>query len=144
MRAGLIGGGDARWEIDAVPDLPPTVAIEQPTSNLFVTPRAVVPLRITASDDLALRLGRAGIHAAPTGRSNRPPNCRTRSTRGQADRRAGASAGLSDDAKPPQPVTILLSLGPGRAAIAARQPGRLLRRGRPTTTARPPRASRGG
>ena len=54
-RDGLSGGSDDRWEIHAVPDAPPTVSIEQPTANLFVTPRAVVPLRVVAKDDLAVR-----------------------------------------------------------------------------------------
>ena len=54
-REGLQGGSDDRWEIRAVPDGPPTVVVEQPTANLFVTPQAVVPLRVSAKDDLALR-----------------------------------------------------------------------------------------
>ena len=53
-RDGLSGGADSRWDIRAVPDLPPSVRIEQPTSNLFVTPRAVVPLRAVVKDDLAI------------------------------------------------------------------------------------------
>ncbi len=51
---GLSGGGDPRWEIRAVPDTPPTVTIEEPLANLFVTPQAVVPLRVAAKDDLAV------------------------------------------------------------------------------------------
>ena len=54
-REGLHGGGDDRWEILAVPDAPPTVHIEKPNANLFVTPQAVVPIRVSAKDDLALR-----------------------------------------------------------------------------------------
>lgn len=54
-RDGLVGGDDDRWEVHAVRDASPTVSIEQPTANLFVTPSAVVPLRIVASDDIALR-----------------------------------------------------------------------------------------
>ncbi len=54
-REGLHGGADDRWEIPAIPDAPPTVRIEQPTANLFVTPRAVVPIRVAAKDDLAIR-----------------------------------------------------------------------------------------
>jgi uncharacterized small protein (DUF1192 family) len=54
-REGLSGGSDDRWEIRAAHDTPPTVSIEQPTANLFVTPRAVVPLRVAAKDDLAVR-----------------------------------------------------------------------------------------
>jgi len=51
---GLCGVGD-RWGIDAVPDSPPTVAIVQPASNGVATSQAVVPLRVSAKDDLALR-----------------------------------------------------------------------------------------
>jgi hypothetical protein len=54
-REGLASDTDSRWEIHALSDPPPGVVIEQPTSNLFVTPQAVVPLQITAKDDLALR-----------------------------------------------------------------------------------------
>jgi hypothetical protein len=54
-RDGLHGGGDDRWEIRAIPDAPPSVRIERPSANLFVTARAVVPLRVSAQDDLAIR-----------------------------------------------------------------------------------------
>jgi len=53
-REGLGGGSDDRWEIRVIPDTPPTVIIEQPTANLFVTPRAVVPIRVAAKDNLAV------------------------------------------------------------------------------------------
>ncbi|MCR4412845.1 MAG: hypothetical protein NUV77_10530 [Thermoguttaceae bacterium] len=52
-RDGLTGAS-ARWEIRAIPDEPPNVAIEQPAGVTFVTPRATVPLRVTAKDDLAV------------------------------------------------------------------------------------------
>jgi hypothetical protein len=52
---GLVGGNDNRWEIRAVPDLPPTVLIEKPSGTLLVTANARVPLRVSAKDDLALR-----------------------------------------------------------------------------------------
>ncbi|MGD0898099.1 MAG: hypothetical protein ABR915_09715 [Thermoguttaceae bacterium] len=52
---GLTAGSDARSEIVAIPDQPPTVTIERPASDLFVTPQAVVPLHATARDDLVLR-----------------------------------------------------------------------------------------
>jgi len=51
---GVSGGADDRWEIRAVPDQPPTVSIEQPGANVFVTRDAVVPLRINVKDDLAV------------------------------------------------------------------------------------------
>ena len=53
-REGLTGGENDRWEIVALADLPPSVTIEQPAANLYVTPRAVVPLHVTAKDDLAV------------------------------------------------------------------------------------------
>lgn len=64
---GLTGGSDTRWEVRAVPDAPPTVTIERPTANVFVTPQAEVPLRVAAKDDLA-------IHAVELrfSRSDRP------------------------------------------------------------------------
>jgi hypothetical protein len=46
--------GEVGWEIRAVPDQPPAVSIEQPSDTLFATPRAVVPLRVVAKDDLAV------------------------------------------------------------------------------------------
>jgi hypothetical protein len=54
-REGLVGGDNDRWEIQAVADAPPSVTIEQPAANLYVTPQAVVPLRIMVKDDLAIR-----------------------------------------------------------------------------------------
>lgn len=53
-REKLTGGSDARWEIRVVPDNAPTVSIEQPTGTVFVTPDAMVPLRVMAKDDLAI------------------------------------------------------------------------------------------
>ena len=38
-----------------MPDVPPTVSIVQPAQHLFATPGAVVPLEITAHDDVGLR-----------------------------------------------------------------------------------------
>ena len=54
-REGLQGGQDDRWEIMALADSPPSVTIEQPPANMYVTPQADVPLRIAAKDDLAVR-----------------------------------------------------------------------------------------
>ncbi len=42
---GLEGGSESRWELQAVPQEPPGVVIERPAGTVFVTPRAVVPLR---------------------------------------------------------------------------------------------------
>jgi hypothetical protein len=54
-REGLSGGGEVPWEIRAVPDAPPSVTIDRPAGNLYVTPAAAVPLEISAKDDLAVR-----------------------------------------------------------------------------------------
>jgi hypothetical protein len=54
-REGLRGGAGDRWQMLAIPDAPPSVRIDKPTAGLFVTPNAVVPLRILAKDDFALR-----------------------------------------------------------------------------------------
>ncbi len=51
---GLIGGADDRWDIRAITDLAPTITIEQPAGNIFVTPQGEVPLRIGAKDDLGI------------------------------------------------------------------------------------------
>ena len=52
---GLVGGQDSLYEIRAVTDQPPSVNVEQPGANLFVTPSAIVPLKIVAKDDLAIK-----------------------------------------------------------------------------------------
>jgi len=52
---GLEGGRVMRWDVRAVPDAPPTVTIEEPAGNIFVTPQATLPLRIGVKDDLAVR-----------------------------------------------------------------------------------------
>ena len=54
-REGLSGGEDVRWEIHGIPDTPPTASIDEPSADLFVVARAVVPVRVTAEDNLAIR-----------------------------------------------------------------------------------------
>ncbi len=54
-RDGSIRQDSDRWEIRALRDSPPSVTIEQPADDTFVTPQATLPLRILAKDDLALR-----------------------------------------------------------------------------------------
>ena len=76
-REGLRGGSDDRWEIHAVPDAPPTVSIEQPTANLFVTPRAVVPIRVSAKDDLAIARHRVGVSPRRVGAGELARRCST-------------------------------------------------------------------
>lgn len=52
---GFQGGADRRCEIRALSDDKPSVNVEQPNNNLDVTAQAVVPLKIVAKDDLALK-----------------------------------------------------------------------------------------
>lgn len=52
---GLRGGEDRRWNLRAVPDTPPSVVLEQPAANTFVTADATVPLVGLVKDDLAIR-----------------------------------------------------------------------------------------
>ena len=50
----LIGGSDDRWDIQAIADEPPQIGLDRPIGTLFVTPSAVVPLKLTVRDDLAI------------------------------------------------------------------------------------------
>ena len=52
---GLTAGPEARWEVRAVEDAPPSVSIERPTSTAMVTSEAVLPIRVAVKDDLAIR-----------------------------------------------------------------------------------------
>ncbi len=51
---GLVGGADDRWEIRAVADQEPSITIEQPGTNVFVTPQGEVAVKIAVKDDLAI------------------------------------------------------------------------------------------
>ena len=51
---GLVGGKMDRWELRAIADQPPSVAIEQPAGNLYVTASAQLPLKVVIKDDLAI------------------------------------------------------------------------------------------
>lgn len=51
---GFASGDQVRYEIRAVEDFTPTVNMDRPAANGFVTPAAKVPVRLTAKDDLAL------------------------------------------------------------------------------------------
>ena len=73
-REGMSGGGDAPWEICAVPDSPPSVIIEQPAANIYVTPVAAVPLRVLAKDDLAVQRIVLKYHAASSASDGSAPN----------------------------------------------------------------------
>jgi hypothetical protein len=52
---GVVSGGDtrARWEV--VADQVPTVTVSAPTSDMYFTPDAIVPIRVNAADDLAIQ-----------------------------------------------------------------------------------------
>lgn len=52
---GIRGGLESRYEVRALRDAPPTIAIARPMANLFVTPTANVPLDLIVTDDLAIR-----------------------------------------------------------------------------------------
>ena len=53
-RDGFSGGEDVRYEIRVIEDVTPSVTLVEPDANAFVTPEAVVPLKILAKDDLAI------------------------------------------------------------------------------------------
>jgi hypothetical protein len=65
---GLIGGKDDRWDIRAIADQMPTVTVEQPAGNIFVTPQGEVPLLIAAKDDLAIH--EIALHYSRSDRSD--------------------------------------------------------------------------
>ena len=53
-REGFSSGEATRYEIRAIEDFTPTVTIDQPQTNAFITPAARVVVNVTAKDDLAL------------------------------------------------------------------------------------------
>lgn len=52
---GLMAGPETRYDMRALPDLAPSVTIDTPAASSFATPSALIPVRVTASDDLAIR-----------------------------------------------------------------------------------------
>ena len=52
---GVEGGGDETWRLPVLADAPPSVVVDQPAGDIFVTERAVVGFRVRAGDDMALR-----------------------------------------------------------------------------------------
>jgi hypothetical protein len=54
-REGFHGGQGVRYDLRAIEDRAPTIAIEQPAADTYVTADAVVPLRFLAKDDLAIQ-----------------------------------------------------------------------------------------
>ena len=65
---GLEGGADDRWDIRAIPDLAPSVMLEQPSANIFVTPQGEVPVKIAVKDDLAIL--KVGLHFSRSDRTD--------------------------------------------------------------------------
>ncbi len=54
-REGMVAGAGDRWDIQAIVDRAPSVSLEQPVGNLFVTPGASVPIAASVKEDLAIR-----------------------------------------------------------------------------------------
>jgi hypothetical protein len=67
-REDLIGGAETRWEIRAITDSPPSVSIEDPATNIFVTSDAALPVRILAKDNL--RIASVSMEFTRSDRSN--------------------------------------------------------------------------
>ena len=91
-----ISGGDDVWQFFVQADLPPSVVIQQPKSNLFVTPRARIDLRVDAHDDLALQrvmLVRSSSGAAALGDTTVPLYPGPAQAAGRADPRSQRNAG---------------------------------------------------
>jgi len=115
------GGDSTRWEIRAVPDAPPQVTVEQPSTNVFVTSRAVVPIRIVAQDDLAVR--RIDLEFSRSDQANRPE----KEPPGEAGEWRGSGAKtesvLPIYAGPPQapssPGGLAAALAAGEGRVAA-------------------------
>lgn len=71
-RDALVGGTDLRYDLRAVRDLRPSVSIDEPVGNVYVTADAVVPLKIVAKDDL--RLSRVALNFVRGGREKEEPS----------------------------------------------------------------------
>jgi hypothetical protein len=54
-REGFVGGSQLRYEVRATPDVPPSVSVEHPRGNVYVTAEATVPIALAVKDDLAIR-----------------------------------------------------------------------------------------
>ncbi|NLF72238.1 MAG: hypothetical protein GX575_24655 [Candidatus Anammoximicrobium sp.] len=96
---GLCGGSDRRWNLRAVPDAPPTVVLERPAANTFVTADAALTLAGAVQDDLA-------VHAISIRF--------TRSDSPNADERQTLEIVRGPDAAP-QPAAGLADAGAGPA-----------------------------
>ncbi len=99
------------WDLHAVADSPPSVTIEQPSENLYATPEAVVPVRVAAKDNLAVR--RIALNYRPGGLSqsswredDAPSDDRSAAKMGRSPSKAGAEDELvlfDGPAKAPPP-----------------------------------------
>jgi len=67
----VIGAANQRFSMRAVPDDPPTVALEKPTTDLYLMPEATAPIRVMAKDRLALKA--VDLHYSRSDRSAEPP-----------------------------------------------------------------------
>lgn len=52
---GVVSGGGTRASWEVVPDHAPTVTLLAPTPEMYFTPTAIVPIRVTATDDVAIQ-----------------------------------------------------------------------------------------
>jgi hypothetical protein len=99
------GGSDVPWEIKAVPDAPPSVVIEQPSANLYVTPVATVPLKILAKDDLAVRDATLKYHPVGAASNGGPALANT------------AENAVKEVAQAPSEASLELYTGPQKMPI---------------------------
>jgi hypothetical protein len=107
-----LAAGD-RYEITAIADNPPSVLIEQPSADIFVTPQATVPFSILVKDDLAIR--QIDLEYARSG-SGEPvaPGPQTALPAGPPSQPPTADSPRSNPV-PPRPAVIPLYVGPSRA-----------------------------
>ena len=52
---GVVSGSDTRAGWEVVPDHAPSVTVSAPSNEMYFTPTATVPIRVTATDDLAVQ-----------------------------------------------------------------------------------------
>ncbi len=67
---GFASRQDVRYDLRAIEDRAPSIAIEEPAADSFVTAEAIVPLKLLAKDDLALQS--VTIHWTRSDQSDQP------------------------------------------------------------------------
>ncbi len=72
-RDGVAGGMENRWEIVPVPNVEPRVRLHRPSSDMVATPRAIITVSATASDDRALREVQLDVSEELHGKQHRLP-----------------------------------------------------------------------